>query len=104
VIEQEPGSAGKKVVAYIRDVLLPDFHVRGVSATGSKVARARPVAGQVEAGNVRLLRGAWNSAFLDEVSSFGEKCLHDDQVDALAGAYNALQTAGAVPRVATFGR
>ena len=44
---------------------------------------------QAEAGNVKLLRGPWNEAFLDEVSVFPNGS-HDDQVDALSGAFDAL--------------
>ena len=40
-------------------------------------------------GTVKLVRGSWNEAFLDELILFpdGE---HDDQVDAVAGAYQVL--------------
>lgn len=57
--------------------------------TGSKITRASPVAAQVEAGNLRLLRGRWNLPFLDELRDFphGNK---DDQVDALSRAFMTL--------------
>jgi hypothetical protein len=40
----------------------------------------------MEAGNVLLVRGPWNDAFLDEARSFPVGA-HDDQVDAAADAY-----------------
>lgn len=62
--------------------------------TGSKESRADPVASQMEVGNVRIVRGPWNQPFLDELLSFpnGE---HDDQVDALSGAFARLASAPA---------
>jgi phage terminase large subunit-like protein len=40
-------------------------------------------------GNVRLVRGAWNGAFLDEVAAFANGA-HDDQIEAAAGAFAEL--------------
>ena len=36
------------------------------------------------------MRGPWVEAFLEEVSMF-PNAAHDDQVDALAGAFGAMQ-------------
>lgn len=85
--EQEPGSAGKAVIV-ARTRLLAGFDYRGVLATGEKTTRWRPLAAQAEAGNVQLVRGAWNAAWLDELEAvpFGT---HDDQADAAAGAFAA---------------
>ena len=54
--------------------------MRALRSTGSKPTRAKPASAAAEAGNVCLLAGSWNKAFLDEVE-FGE---HDDQIDALS--------------------
>jgi predicted phage terminase large subunit-like protein len=51
--------------------------------SGSKVLRAQPFAAAIEAGNVSLVQGAWNEAFLDEAWAFPAGA-HDDQVDAAA--------------------
>lgn len=88
-LEQEPGSGGKVAVAYLTRELA-GFTVRAVSPAGrDKLTRAMPFLAQAEAGNVRLLRGEWNRAWLDEAASFpqGE---HDDQMDATAHAFNLL--------------
>lgn len=88
VIEQEPGSAGVALVAsYVR--ALAGWAVRGVRPTGPKSTRAAPLASQAEAGNVKLLRGEWNRAFLDELELFpgGAK---DDQVDGASSAFAHL--------------
>lgn len=87
-LEQEPGSSGvDSVQAIIR--MLAGFDVHAKPVTGSKVVRAGPLAAQAEAGNVVLVRGAWNAAFLDELTSFPNGA-HDDQVDAASGAFGKL--------------
>lgn len=93
--EQEGGSGGKES-AGLTVRRLARYSVRMERVTGSKVERAGPFAGQVNAGNVRLLRGPWNLAYLEELSTFpvGD---HDDQVDASSGAYNKLMGTGFGP-------
>lgn len=55
----------------------------------NKETRARPVSAQAEAGNIKLVREAWNEAFLRELENFPEGAL-DDQVDGLSGAFKVL--------------
>ena len=66
--------------------------------TGEPVSRWQPLAAQVEAGTVRLVRASWNRDFLDELAAAPDGP-HDDQCAAAAGAFNkvcAVPT-GAVP-------
>lgn len=65
------------------------YNISIVPPVGDKFTRAQPAASRVNAGMLKLVRGAWNRAFLDELAVFpsGE---HDDQVDALSGAYAHL--------------
>lgn len=87
-LEQEPGSGGSDSArASIRR--LAGYAVRADRVTGSKEVRAAPLAAQFEAGNVRLVRGGWNSVFIDELCVFPNGS-HDDQVDAAAGAFNRV--------------
>lgn len=90
-IEQEPGSSGVNTIDHYQRNVLPGYIVKGVRSTGTKVLRAYPVSAAAEAGNVFLLRGPWINDFLDEISVFplGE---HDDQVDAVSGAFEAFST------------
>jgi len=88
--EQEPGSSGKAVIAN-RTRTLAGFDYAGVNVTGDKVTRARPFRAQCEAGNVKLVRGEWNEAYLQELSVFPAGA-HDDQVDASSAAFNELTT------------
>jgi predicted phage terminase large subunit-like protein len=88
--EQEPGSAGKKVIAaHVR--LLAGFDYKGEPSTGSKVTRATPFAIQVDADNVRLLEGEWNQAYIDELTLF-PAVRHDDRVDGSSTSFNELAT------------
>lgn len=87
-MEREPGSAGV-ALAQRYAALLAGWTFCCERATGSKTTRAAPFASQAEAGNVCMLRGAWNGAFLDEAEAFPQSA-HDDQVDAAAGAFALL--------------
>lgn len=100
-IEQEPGASGKAVVDTYRRRILPGFEVRGnpTSGAGSKTERARPFSSAAEAGNVVLVEGPWIRAFLDEAELFPTPNVHDDQVDAVAGALSVMATRRARLRV-----
>lgn len=88
--EQEPGSSGKDSAEdFVK--LLAAYGARYQTSTGDKVVRADPFAAQSEAGNVKLVSGDWNKAYLDELTAFPNG-KHDDQVDASSGAYNKLAT------------
>lgn len=89
-IEQEPGASGKTVIAqYIR--MLAGWDVKGTPASGAKMTRYKPFAAQAEAGNVTLQSDAWNSEFIDELCTVPNSS-HDDQADAVCGAFNELAT------------
>jgi predicted phage terminase large subunit-like protein len=89
-IEQDPGSSGvADAQNYVR--LLAGFNVRVRKPTKDKITRALPVSAQCEAGNIKILRGVWNEAFLSELENFGEQGVgHDDQVDVFSGAFNEM--------------
>jgi predicted phage terminase large subunit-like protein len=88
--EQEPGSGGKESAEnFIR--LLGGFPTSTERSTANKVERADPLSSQVNAGNVRLVRGEWNKAFIEELRQFPSG-KHDDQVDAVSLAFNHLNS------------
>src|SRR5262249_54039895 len=84
----DPGSAGKEV-AEDKVKMLAGFPVHAERVTGDKAVRAEPFAAQAEAGNVRLVRGPWNAAYVDELTAFPNGA-NDDQVDGSSGAFNKL--------------
>lgn len=86
--EQEPGSSGKDAaLAFV--MMLAGYDVKTAPNTGDKETRCRPLASQAEAGNVCMVRGAWNKAWLDEMEGF-PRAKFDDQPDATAGGFNTL--------------
>lgn len=91
-LEEEPGASGKLMAAaFIKR--LAGWNVKALRATGDKVTRAMPFLAQAEAGNVKLVRALWNSAWLEEFAAFPVGA-HDDQVDSASGAFELI---GRVP-------
>lgn len=91
-IEQEPGASGKGMAAYMIR-LLAGYNVHANTASGDKVTRAMPWLAQAQAGNVKLLRAAWNSDYLDEITMFPIGA-HDDMVDGTSGAFARIADSG----------
>jgi predicted phage terminase large subunit-like protein len=87
-IPQDPGQAAKgQVLAFAK--LLAGFNVRFSPETGDKESRALPVSAQAEVGNVKIVKGPWNDAFLEEVCTFPAGTFKD-QTDALSRAFAEL--------------
>lgn len=68
---------------------LVNTSLRSIRVDKDKVSRALPVASRAEAGKVKLVRGNWISDFIDEATSFPHG-QHDDQIDAISGAFHML--------------
>lgn len=87
-IEQDPGQAGVSEAEFlVRNLTGYPVFINKISK--DKVTRALPVSSQAEAGNVKLLMARWNEDFFQELENFPEGG-HDDQVDALSGAFNMM--------------
>jgi predicted phage terminase large subunit-like protein len=83
-LPQDPGSAGKMLAAsFVRE--LDGYAVVVARESGDKITRFGPFSAQARAGNVQILRGAWNEDFLAALEGFPE-ARHDDDADAAAGA------------------
>ncbi len=82
---QDPGQAGVAQKTHIKKVL-HGYKAWSSPETGSKEDRAKPLAAQAEGGNLYLVRGPWNDAFVNEAAGFpnGE---FKDQIDAASRAY-----------------
>ena len=92
VIEQEPGASGvRDVDAWYRELARYDVHADRPSS--DKPSRARPLAAAIGNGILEIADGPWRAAFINEAVGFprGE---HDDQVDAVSGAYAQCVDAG----------
>jgi predicted phage terminase large subunit-like protein len=89
-IPQDPGQAGKSQKAQFVSLLI-GYIIKFMRPTGSKLDRARPWSSQTEAGNVKLVRGSWNTPFLNEMDNFtGKDGETDDQADAFNDGMDEL--------------
>jgi predicted phage terminase large subunit-like protein len=88
----------------LRESRLRGYKLDAKPPEGDKYTRAGPFASRMNAGKVKLVRGGWNRAFLDECSVFPVGN-YADQVDAASGAYQMLSEKGQgkATRVATRG-
>lgn len=67
-LEQEPGASGvAEVQGLIR--MLSGYKVKAYSPRDNKMVRMMPFSAQAEAGNVKIVRGAWNDAYLTELEN-----------------------------------
>lgn len=90
-VEQEPGSGGKESAENtVRN--LAGFNVRLDRPTGDKDTRLEPFEAQAEARNVKLVHGAWNTDYLNELAAIPNG-VYRDQSDASSGAFNKLSGA-----------
>jgi predicted phage terminase large subunit-like protein len=88
-IPVDPGQAGKEQSqSYV--TMLAGYSVKQRKISGDKLTRVEPFASQWQAGNVDVVRGAWNDEFFGELESFPDPGSHDDQVDAAGDAFNGL--------------
>lgn len=88
-LPQDPGQAGKaQIESYIK--YLSGFNVKGVRETGSKTARAEPMAAQWQAGNFDVLTAEWNDMYFSQLESFPESTFKD-MVDAGSSAFTELE-------------
>lgn len=87
-LPQDPGQAGKSQVASLTKLLV-GFNVRSSPESGDKVTRFSPFSAQAEAGNVLVLRGAWNEDWFSALEGFPD-ATHDDDADSTSRAFNVL--------------
>jgi predicted phage terminase large subunit-like protein len=87
-IPQDPGQAGKALVRHLAKALSPG-NCKFSPETGSKEHRAIPLSTMVNIGLVKMVKGAWNQPFIDELRTFPAGAFKD-QVDAASRAYAEL--------------
>jgi predicted phage terminase large subunit-like protein len=87
-IPQDPGQAGKHQKWAFGDILI-GFKFKATPETGDKETRAEPFSAMVGAERVHLVRGDWNSDYIEELRNFPAGSLKD-QVDASSRAFGEL--------------
>lgn len=87
-LPQDPGQAGKSQKMHLGNKLAGlNFYFS--TETGEKSDRAIPFAAMVNNGNVRMVKGPWNGALIDELRNFPGST-YKDQGDALSRGFGAL--------------
>lgn len=87
-IEQK-GYMSRAIYDLNMDGRLHGHQIRGFPADGNKLTRALPFAAKCGAGLIHVMNAHWTPAYVDELCSF-DKGVHDDQVDASAGAWTMM--------------
>ena len=88
-LPKDPGQAGKdQAESCIK--YLAGFDVCAVAETGSKEARAEPMAAQWQAGNFDIVYGPWNEEYLLQLENFPDGKFKD-MVDASANGFAELE-------------
>lgn len=88
-LPKDPGQAGKEQAeSYIK--FLSGFDVTAVAESGSKEARAEPMAAQWQAGNFDIVYGPWNEEYLIQLENFPEGKFKD-MVDASANGFAEIE-------------
>jgi predicted phage terminase large subunit-like protein len=90
--EEEPGSSGKRVTVYLKE-LLKGYFGEEMKLSGDKLTKARPTATDAEHGKINLVEGSWNDRFLSAIHMFDgtPKILTNDLTDALSLAHAFLR-------------
>lgn len=86
--EQEFGSAGKREGRRLVGTMA-GFDVRAEPSQVDKFARARALASQSRARNVKVLNTSWSKAWIEHMHNQPD-CRHDDIMDAASLAFNTL--------------
>lgn len=88
-LPQDPGQAGKEQAqSYIK--FLAGFDVVTVAESGSKEARAEPMAAQWQVGNFDIVYGDWNEEYLLQLENFPDGKFKD-MVDASANGFAEIE-------------
>ncbi len=93
ILQQEPGTGSSLWIDLMRRGALLGYSVEADAVKGSKFERSQPFRASAEAGNIKILGGAWTEDFLAECEQFSpdeREYEHDDQVDAACGAFNLI--------------
>ena len=94
-MEKDPGQAGKAQISHFARNVLLGFNFDGNPITNDKASRVANWASKAKRGEIHLVRGDWVTAFLDEAMAFDPMAgknskVHDDQMDAISGAFEIL--------------
>jgi predicted phage terminase large subunit-like protein len=104
-IPLDPGHAGEVAFqTYARPLILNGFTVKKMKTRKGKIERFSPFSNAAENGLVRIVKGAWNKEYYQELERFtGEnKREKDDMVDCTSDCYNWLISGKKLPEKFLF--
>jgi predicted phage terminase large subunit-like protein len=84
-LPKDPGQAGKAQAEYLVRKLA-GYRAVARAESGDKITRFGPFSAQAQAGNIKIVRGAWNEDFFAALEGFPDAA-HDDDADACSGAF-----------------
>jgi phage terminase large subunit-like protein len=98
-VKMRKGSDGIYYLMHVEHFRGEPYDVQTYPETKKKLAYWKPLAAQAKAGNVKVVRGAWNESFFRELEGVTDGSLsgHDDQADAAAGAFLLLSDGSCTP-------
>lgn len=99
--EAQHGLAAVQDLRRLREIA--HIALRGITVDKDKLTRALPWSIKAEARKVKLVRGEWINAFLDEVCMFPQGT-HDDQVDTVSGGVGLVASGRTNSAVGMFAR
>ena len=92
---EEKGYMSRAIKELNADPRLHGYEIWGYPVDKDKLTRALPVAAKSAAGLIHITESHWTRAFIDEVCAFPNG-MHDDQVDAFAGAWTMIGDEGSI--------
>ena len=98
-MEKEGGSAGITVVDYYKREVLGEYNFSGIGVHKKKVVRWQGLSNCLQAGNLYLVQGDWNSDFIDELDQCRGEDEKNDQADAASLAFADLKEGGGMATV-----
>jgi predicted phage terminase large subunit-like protein len=78
----EPKASGQNIHSMLRKKGFNTILINNKNVALGKESRVEDAAPSIQAGKVKLIKGAWNESFLDQLASFPNGT-HDEQVDNL---------------------
>jgi predicted phage terminase large subunit-like protein len=92
ILQQEPGSGSPLWIDSMQRGVLLGYSVQWDAVRGSKFERSQPFRAAAEAGNIKLLRGAWNDDFLEECEQFSPTNANMSTTTALMPRVRRIQS------------
>ena len=92
----EPKASGKSLRSMFQKTGFNAIEIPNKQVSAGKISRVEDSAPSIQGGKVKVMKGAWNNSFFEEVASFPNG-KHDDQVDNLC--YSVIEHFISPPKI-----